>query len=137
MERNRLLVTVIATVIVIAVVTGLYFVLRRPSGPPTQDVSGVDIPDVPRYPGSVRSWGEPTSAGYYTSAGVNTVANWYDSELPGYGWEHVSIAPWVGGAFEGDMMLTASKNSRSLSMTVAKSSKYEGYTLIGIGITAT
>lgn len=133
MKRNRLLVTVI-TIAVVGVAIAAYLVLRGPSGPPTQDALGADIPDVPRYPGSIRAWGGPTSAGHYTSTDVNTVANWYETELPSYDWGNISITPWVEGAFEGDLKLTASKDSKSLSMTIAKSSVYEGYVIIGVNI---
>ena len=132
MKRKR--VAVIAVVVIVGVAIAMYLVLRGSSGPPTQDAPGTDISDVPRYPGSIRSWGESTSAGYYTSTDVNTVANWYETGLPGYGWENISITPWVGGAFEGDLKLAASKDSKSLSMTIAKSALYDGYTIIGIGI---
>jgi hypothetical protein len=130
MKRKRLLVTIIAIAGIVGIAI-MYLLLRGPSRPSTHDVAGVDIPDVPRYLGSIRY----NTGTYYTSDNVNTVANWYETEVPSYGWENISITPWEEGAFEGDLKLTASIDSKSLFMTIARSSVYEGYTIIGIGIT--
>jgi len=66
-------------------------------GPPTLDVIGNDIPDVPRYPGSVRTsyshMGDErdriTAATYITSASVDEVLRFYKKELPVNGWINV------------------------------------------------
>ena len=62
---------------------------------PTSDVPGRDLPDIPRYPGSVRSMygtlvGMP-DAGFYimydAPGSAKEVQDFYEAQLPANGWE--------------------------------------------------
>ena len=59
---------------------------------PTSDIAGEEISDVPRYPGSVRVYYGPVPntniivTEYLTSAGIDTVSDFYEAQLPANGW---------------------------------------------------
>lgn len=93
--------------------------------PPTSDVSGSDISDIPRYTGSVRSYyGElygVTNIYYVTSASTSTVADFYATQLPANGWT-------AGGTTS----IYATKGSAIAAIEIKASTTYSGYTEIQI-----
>lgn len=102
-------------------------------GPPTSDVVGEDIPDVPRYPGSIRTGYSIvvetglTTIGYVTSSSVDEVVDFYERELPANGWEILDKFP-----IEGTVWLTAHKDEIVVKVISGPSDEYIGYTVIGI-----
>lgn len=102
-------------------------------GPPTSDVAGEDISDMPRYPGSVRTDSSVvveaglTMIGYVTSSSVDEVVNFYEKELPANGWEILYKFP-----IEGDSWLTASKGDNVVKVICGSDDEYPGYTGIGV-----
>ena len=102
-------------------------------GPPILDVTGEDIPDVPRYPGSVRtSYTRMASGGerglmisYITPASIDEVLRFYRQELPARGWlEELEME------FEGTFMLKKYKEGASIQLSVGSDELYPEYTLI-------
>lgn len=94
----------------------------------------LDIPDVPRYPGSIRTGSSVvveaglTMIGYVTSSSVDEVVDFYEKELPANGWEIINSFP-----IEGAVWLTAHKDHEIVvKVTSAPSDEYPGYTGIGI-----
>lgn len=91
--------------------------------PPTSDVSGSDISDIPRYTGSVRTYYgvlyEGTIIYYVTSASTSTVADFYATQLPANGW-----------TVSGTTTITATKGSAFAYIEIKASSTYSGYTEI-------
>jgi PGF-pre-PGF domain-containing protein len=75
------------------------------------DVPGEDLPDVPRYPGAVRTkyaanpFLEQKSIKYRTAADIGTVQSFYVSQLPGHGWLLTyENAPYFAEKFINDNM---------------------------------
>lgn len=107
-------------------------------GPPTLDVEGNDISDLPRYPGSVRTsyWrmdfgdgGEAITVTYITSVNVSEVLKFYQEKLPVNGWTDITEmqmedAFWLMGYREG-------VNAR---VSINPDTFYVGYTSIGITV---
>lgn len=114
----------------------------RTQQPPTLDVGGEDISDIPRYTGSVRIFygSVPGVSGsiiveYLTSASADTVADFYEEQLPANGWESPLDTEtmrqfgltyrYVGQAVE--------KEGRGIVViTLTDSEEYPGYTDINI-----
>ena len=100
-------------------------------GPPTSDVAGEDISDVPRYPGSVRTayLGDGTMLWYVTSASVDEVLAFYEKELPANGWT-------VLGRMQVDyaILIGADKGNRRLMVECSRSEDHaEGWGYIYYG----
>lgn len=101
----------------------------------TTDKLPSDFPsDVPVYAGakilgSVASAGA-SEGGYFvtmeTSASLNDVIAWYRNEVKGKGWTVVTDAN-----INGSLMLSATKDSRALSVTVTEE---DGKTAIGLAV---
>ncbi len=110
------------------------------SGVPTSDVAGKDIQDVPRYPGSARVYYGPVPntnfivVEYLTSAGVDTVMDFYEAQLPTDGW----ISPIDEEAMQMFGLTyryvgqTVEKDGQQTVVLVRDSSDYSGYTNINI-----
>lgn len=98
-------------------------------GPPTSDVAGEDIPDVPRYRGSVRSYygssGGTTSVIYITSASIDEVLGFYEEKLPDNGWTTETLWRQVD---EG--MIAASKGKIRVTVECSPSIDYPNYTFV-------
>ncbi|TKJ17759.1 hypothetical protein CEE44_04470 [Candidatus Woesearchaeota archaeon B3_Woes] len=102
------------------------------AGVPTTDVSGKDIANVPRYPGSIRNYAGTVMGGdmiaYQTSASVDTVAVFYEEQLPTKGW--MIIASTIDPDLRG---ITATTDSGEMAIiAIAPSEEYSGYTSISI-----
>lgn len=105
------------------------------AGTPTVDVAGQDISDIPRYTGSVMIvYGEDvigTTPGtivvaYLTSASIDTVLDFYQTQLPANGWTVIDMG-------EVSKMPLAMKGGRgSVVVTIMASEDYSGYTDINI-----
>lgn len=104
-------------------------------GPPTTDVEGEDIPDVPRYPGSVRvgyfsvedSSGKGATIGYIAEATPEEVESFYGEKMPSEGWTRVLKMQQGGGtATEWE------KGDRTTHISFAPHSSYEGYVEITV-----
>jgi len=103
--------------------------------PPTSDVSGKDISDIARYTGSVRIfYGENVRGttpgtivvGYLTSESIDTVLDFYQTQLPADGWTVIDMG-------EVSKMPAAMKEGRgSAIVTITASEDYSGYTDINI-----
>jgi hypothetical protein len=107
---------------------------------PILDVAGEDISDVPRYTGSVRIYYGPVPntdivvIEYLTSAGIDTVSDFYEAQLPANGWtsptdeemmkEFGLTYVFVGQGVE--------KGEYQTIVLVRDSSDYSGYTNINI-----
>jgi len=104
-------------------------------GAPTSDVAGRDISDVTRYTGSVRIfYGENVLGtvpgtivvGYLTTASIDTVLDFYQTQLPANGWTIIDMG-------EVSKMPAAMKEGRgSAIVTITASEDYPGYTDISI-----
>ena len=107
-------------------------------GPPTLDVEGKDILDLPRYPGSVRTsyWrmdfgdgGEAITVTYITSATISEVLKFYQEKLPANSWTDITEmqmedAFWLMGYREGV----------NAKVSINPDTFYVGYTSIGITV---
>lgn len=96
--------------------------------PPTSDVTGSDISDIPRYTGSIRSHYDynlygygVTNVYYVTTASTSTVADFYATQLPANG--------WTSG---GTTSIYATKGSAIAAIEIVASTTYSGYTEIQI-----
>ncbi|TET84034.1 MAG: hypothetical protein E3J36_02475 [Candidatus Nealsonbacteria bacterium] len=110
---------------------------------PTSDVAGQDISDIPRYPGSVRIHYGPVSMDpdvivivYLTSESVDTVADFYETQLPANGWESLLDAETMEEfgltyRYVGQGLL---KEGRQTIVLVRASEDYSGYTDINITV---
>lgn len=109
-------------------------------GAPTTDVSGENIPDVPRYPGSVRVYYGPVPGTdivvveYLTSASIETVSDFYEARLPADGWKLPSGEEMMEGLglnyiYVGQGLL---KEGQQTIVLVRDSTDYSGYTNINI-----
>lgn len=106
--------------------------------PPASDVQGEDIPDVPRYPDSVRTeYGSVTDqsgvvivVAYHSEADPEEVASFYEEGLAENGW--TDISKFQRG---GEFAVTASREGESVTVAITDSTDYEGYTEIGIEYT--
>jgi len=107
-------------------------------GPPTSDVPGEDIPDVPRYPGSVRtdylSVGGMTEVSYITSASFDEVVDFYEEKLPANGWDIIISGLQIDEEEQRFWSLVASKGDKSLSMGCELHGEYPDYTSVFIGV---
>lgn len=113
-----------------------------PEGP-TSDVAGQDISDIPRYPGSVRTHYVPIPMDpdliaivYSTSASVDTVSDFYETQLPANGWESPLDAEMMEEfgltyRYVGQGLL---KEGRQTIVLVGASEEYSGYTDISITV---
>jgi len=108
---------------------------------PASDVSGEDISDVSRYPGSVRVYYAPMpgipnymTAIYVTSASIETVSDFYETQLPANGWESELSAEMMEefGLTYMYVGQTLMKGGREIFVLVQDSSDYSGYTEINI-----
>ncbi len=108
---------------------------------PKSDVVGEDISDVPRYPGSVRVYYAPMPeipdaiiVVYVTSASIDTVADFYETQLPANGWESELPAEMMKefGLTHMYVGQTVTKEGREIFVLVRDSSDYSGYTEINI-----
>ena len=102
------------------------------AGVPTTDVSGKDIANVPRYPGSIRTYAGTVMGGdmiaYQTLASVDTVAVFYEEQLPTKGW--MIIASTIDPDLRG---ITATTESGDyVTIAIAASEEYSGYTAISM-----
>jgi len=113
---------------------------------PKLDVAGEDIQDVPRYPGSVRVYYAPMpgipnaiTVVYVTSATIDTVADFYETELPAKGWESESSAEMMEefGLTRMYVGQTVIKEGREIFVLVRDSSDYSGYTEVNISFRET
>lgn len=105
------------------------------AGTPTVDVAGQDISDIPRYTGSVMIvYGEDVMGtipgtvvvAYLTSASIDTVLDFYQTQLPANGWTVIDMG-------EVSKMPLAMKGGRgSVVVTITASEDYSGYTDINI-----
>lgn len=103
------------------------------SGVPTSDSAGEDISDIPRYTGSVRTLQGDipfTAEGnvfatYLTSASVDEVLDFYQTQLPANGWTIVDSG-------EISKMPTAEKEGKYTVIAITESIDYSGYTNINI-----
>lgn len=104
--------------------------------PPDTDVDGSDIPDVPRYPGSVRTSyarretddGTMVAVTYVAEATFQEASDFYDDALPSNGWEiETSVDSDDGGGRE------ATKDSKMVNVWWERSD-YEGYVKIVIRV---
>jgi len=107
--------------------------------PPTQDVEGEDLEDVPRYPDSVLTsydtgeWTENDEEylaailHYLAEEDAETIADWYESELPDYGW-NIQVA----GEDNGEHYIYAEDEPFGLGIIIESSDDYEGYSEIEI-----
>ncbi len=105
------------------------------AGTPTVDVAGQDISDIPRYTGSVMIfYGEDVIGtipgtivvAYLTSASIDTVLDFYQTQLPANGWTVFDMG-------EVSKMPAAIKGGRgSVVVTITASEDYSGYTDINI-----
>ena len=103
--------------------------------PQQSDAGGEDHPDVPRYPGSVRtdyahmesSDQEITENKYVAEATVDEVGTFYEEQLPAHGWT-IDMT----GVQNGQHGIIASKNGMQLQMAFEQSEDYEGHTNIHI-----
>ncbi len=110
------------------------------TGTPTTDVSGEDISDVPRYPGSVRVYYGPIPdtdivvVEYLTSASIETVSDFYESELPTNGWQSPIDEETMQmlGLTYGYVGQAVEKGEEQAVVLVRGSSDYAGYTNINI-----
>lgn len=110
------------------------------SGVPTADVSGEDIPDVSRYPGSVRIYYGPVPGTemvvveYLTSASIETVSDFYEAQLPADGWQLPGGEEMIEGLglnyiYVGQGLV---KEGQQTIVLVRDSTDYPGYTDINI-----
>lgn len=108
---------------------------------PKLDVAGEDIQDIPRYPGSVRVYYAPMPGipnaiivVYVTSASIDTVADFYETELPAKGWESESSAELMEefGLTYMYVGQTVVKEDWDAFVLVRDSSDYSGYTEVNI-----
>jgi hypothetical protein len=107
--------------------------------PPDTDVSGSDVADVPRYPGSVRTdYGRTeTDAGteivvvYLAEATFQEASEFYDDALPSNGW---TIQKKVATDEAGGRVAT--KDTKKLELYWEHSDDYEGYVEIGVHVVA-
>jgi len=105
---------------------------------PKLDVAGQDIQDVPRYPGSVRVYSAPmygipdaVTVVYVTSASIDTVADFYEAQLPANGWESeltAEIMEELGLTCRMYVGQTVMKENWEVFVLVGDSSDYSGYT---------
>ena len=89
-------------------------------GPPASDVAGEDIPDVPRYPGSVRT--DYLREGlilYVTSASIDEVLAFYEKELPANGW-----TVFGRGQVDYSIVIGADKGNRELMVECSRSEEH-------------
>jgi hypothetical protein len=109
-------------------------------GVPTTDVSGEDIPDVSRYPGSVRIYYGPVPGTdvvvveYLTSASIETVSDFYEAQLPADGWQLPGGEEMIEGLdlayiYVGQGLV---KKGQQTIVLVRESTDYPGYTNINI-----
>jgi len=100
-------------------------VMPEEIGPPTSDVAGEDISDVPRYPGSVRTGSLRTewmmTVEYITSASLDEVLDFYEKELPANGWTDLTGRLPVD---EATIAIGASKENRQLMVQPSRSEDY-------------
>jgi len=108
---------------------------------PKLDVAGGDIQDVPRYPGSVRVYHAPMYGipnaivvVYVTSASIDTVSDFYETQLPANGWKSESSAEIMEefGLTYMYVGQTATKDGQEIFVLVRDSSDYSGYTEVNI-----
>ena len=93
-------------------------------GPPTSDVSGKDIPDVPRYPGSVRTGSVGGTVEYVTSASLDEVLAFYEKELPAHGWTEITPRLQID---EATFAIGAIKGNRELMVQFSRSEDYSDW----------
>lgn len=101
--------------------------------PPTEDVPGEDLADVPRFPDSVRTYysGDDWSfrfIDYLTEASLEDIVSFYESQLPDHGWTINYSEPYWDDEWEID----AEKNGAWLRIEVTPSWNYRGYNEIWI-----
>lgn len=99
--------------------------------PPTTDAEGKDIADVPRYPGSVRTFymwwgdedGDETMIYYLVEAETDReIMDFYAAELPKHGWGDLDLMET--SAFCG---VYAMKDGGSVDMVFSESEDWAGY----------
>ncbi len=148
-QETRKMKKIVIIVIVILVLIGAWALLNGQKGVdepvtlgvPTSDVAGEDISDIPRYPRSVRiHYGTIPGAEdmlvvvYLTPINVDTVANFYETQLPANGWE----TP-LGAEIIEELNLPYTyveqgllKGEQQAIVLVRNSEEYSGYTDINI-----
>ncbi len=101
--------------------------------PPTKDVDGQDIADVPRYPKSVRieylsltvdSDHEKEQVEYLTADNSEDVKIFYENELEAQGWENI-ISQALTQRDDVGLLMEANKDSRTVQLATQSSSDYE------------
>ncbi len=112
-------------------------IIPEVTGPPTSDVKGEDISDLPRYPGSIRVnyWrmsfgdgGEKLTVIYVTSASIDEVLSFYQKELPVNGWVDITE-----GQVEDTFMLMGHKEGANVKISIYLGDiDYPGHTLIAL-----
>lgn len=103
--------------------------------PPTEDVDGNDIEEIPRYPGSVRtSYGrfeaggeETTMVSYLVEATTEELFEFYQDELEALGWDEVYTYQYNGSG-----QLQAWDENTAGIVTIEPHGSFEGYIAIGI-----
>jgi hypothetical protein len=103
--------------------------------PPTSDVTGKNIPDVPRYPGSVRAGylhfdderARRTTVVYITPASIDEVLRFYKKELPANGWIDI-----IEMQEEDTFFLVGYKEGASAQVHIGPDEYYPDHTSIGL-----
>jgi len=138
--RKTNLIVLILLLATIALISGGCGVVKEAQAP-RLDVAGEDIQDVPRYPGSARIYYGPmpgipnaVTVVYVTSASIDTVADFYETELPANGWESElpdEVIEQSGLAYK-YVGQTITKERQEAFILVQDSYDYSGYAEINI-----
>ncbi len=138
--RKTSLIVLILLLAAIALISGGCVGVKEVQTPKL-DVAGEDIQDVPRYPGSARIYYGPMpgipnaiTVVYVTSASIDTVADFYETELPVNGWksevpDEVMAQSGLVYRYVGQTVI---KERQEVFIFVQDSPDYSGYTEINI-----
>ena len=96
--------------------------------PPTEDVPGEDLADVPRFPDSVRTYYSGSDwafriIDYLTEASLDEIVDFYETQLPDHGWTLNYSEPYWNDEWEID----AEKDGAWLRIEITPSWTYRGY----------
>jgi hypothetical protein len=110
------------------------FSVRGLVGPPNHDLPGMDEPDVPRYPGSVRilsfsekgeAWQSHTLV-YESPEDLTSQRLHFQSQMKAMGWQETGFAdggPLPGGDQKGSRMMVFAKKDKECAVTMHEDSR--------------